>query len=414
MHTLFGSSVLPIIHCYLPPERPPKIEHILVSLKEAEELFLSLPTPPYDGDLRQPLLIIARSLEWLFTLSSNAATRRIVTAAVYGCFIEYWQLPCDGLMSYFRETPMSPSLRHFLQATPWPSMMNIAFTDILTQSSPQPPTSNPTKSSSRAWTGILDVLFCCSELSEGAFTTRFAQARLHSRLEQLTLAGRMQRNFRETLLRWGVSTGDISYICGVLYTAIKRIIFGSVQWSLDRGSSINEDLSIHGTPLMCACFMGFEDAVKLSIGNGADVNQVIEGGYYTNGACTPLTMCIAGLWNPEIGQFLLENGARINETFVFEGKYSTTLQYAAHVGNPGAVRCLLERGAAITPKIKDTLHRLNWVGASARRGYPGVKAESTEIEEIEGMLRAYASRTMYPHCLPTNLLGPVLTRKFLA
>ncbi|KAH8817823.1 hypothetical protein DL96DRAFT_1623445 [Flagelloscypha sp. PMI_526] len=439
MYTFFGSgrsSVFPIPRRYLPPKGP-KREQTLVSLKEAERLLLSISTPSYHTVITQPMLILAQSLEWLFTLSSNAATQRIVTAAVYGCFIEYWYLPHSDTGQHLRIWGMAPSLPRFLRATPWPSMMDIAFKNVLAQPAAQAHADDPTRSSSTAWIGFLDVLFYCSDSSDEAFPTQITQDKLSSTLMDLIRGNTLYGDLGEVLLRWGASTKYRNILKqGLLHAAIESNTIHNVRWLLDHGSPVNEVVSNRGTPLMEACYKGFVDAVKLLIETGADVNTVFKGAWFVSGACTPLTMGIAGSWKLEIGELLLENGARINEAFHFNGETGTPLQFAIHVRNSGAVRCLLERGAALTPTIKDNLPRLNWVSAFASLNVESVEIEEIlpaieeiegsllsvaeiegilpEIEEIEGILLWHASKTMKPHCIPTNQLGPVLNREFLA
>ncbi|KAH8817820.1 hypothetical protein DL96DRAFT_397466 [Flagelloscypha sp. PMI_526] len=432
-----GSYILPILDQYLPSLDPKsKNTTIFVSLKQAEAYLLGgyLYTP--NDVLSQSMQTMARSLTWLLTLSSNMATQRVVTAAVYGCVLDFWHWRADILEFHMSYSHVAPSLLKFLHATPWHRMVNIAFENTFDQAD----NLAPSRSSSKSYAGLLEILFRCSStsnrpllpdnsgevlfpdissgssqsnlsigsfrsaISSGSLQTPFPQYLLDSGLMSLLSKDTGRTNLRESLLRWGANIQyHNNYEGGFLHAAIGANNMENVRWLIEHNAPINEPLvGIYGTTLMSACYHGFVDAVKLLIEKGADVNRFFEGHEFLTG-CTPLTHSIAGQWKLEIGEMLLDNGARINEPFSWYWKPSNALQLAVEKGNPGAVRFLLERGAALTPQIKDTLHRVYYTFGSHE-----------DTAEIEGILREYASRTIKSHCLPKYRLGPVLSRDVLA
>ncbi|KAH8817753.1 hypothetical protein DL96DRAFT_1623248 [Flagelloscypha sp. PMI_526] len=388
-----GSSVFPVLHRYLPPEERPRMDDILVSLKEAEGILLSIPTAPYGDFLSQPMEIIANSLGWLFKLSNNIATQRIVTAALYGCFYEYWHLTADDV-AWRSQDGMSP-FYSFLQAIPWLSMVEVAFETAIDQPSDLAPPNNTTRSSLRTWINLLDIVFWYSKILGGSLPTPISSDELSGALMALMNKGARHVNLRDALLRWGANFQYCDrFGFGYLHAAIDAQNLENMHWLIDCGCPVNEPVGKYrGSPLMSACYKGFFDAVKLLIENGADVNAVVDSTFVFDGACTPLTISIAGKWTLEA--FVYE------EEFITET--GTALQLAARFGNPAAVRFCLERGAVLTPKIKDTLPRLDWIGGS-----------DAKKAEIEGMLRGYAGRTTIPYCLPIHQHGPILTQNRLA
>ncbi|KAH8817850.1 hypothetical protein DL96DRAFT_1504458 [Flagelloscypha sp. PMI_526] len=404
-----GSLLFPILHRYLPPGEP-KIEDILVSLKEAEMVLLNIPHSDTSDVLSQPMLIIARSFAWLFTLSNNIATRRIVTAALYGCFIEYWHFDLSSPAWRLWMIDENSPLCSFMQAFPLTSMAGVALENAINQVSHRASTDEPTRSSLRTWVGFLDIAFWCSEKCSRALPILLTQDELSKALMRLLHKPPEHGDLRNSILRWGANLQYRgAWGRSFLHAAISSKSLDHVRWVIDRHCPVNEPVvRFYGSPLMSACHGGFVGAVKLLIENGADVNKIATRNFFARGACSPLTMSVAGEWSLEIGELLLNAGARLNAEIPLEEGNGTALQFAAQVGNLGAVCLFLERGAILTPKIKDTLHRLDWIGGSNRR------SSDSENTKIEGILREYASRTIKRRCLPTTQLGPVLTRLFLA
>ncbi|KAH8809652.1 hypothetical protein DL96DRAFT_1821895 [Flagelloscypha sp. PMI_526] len=400
-----GSSILSILYPHLPPEKLKMndiLVDILVSLKEAESALLSAPDLPYDDFLSQRMLITARSLVWLFELSNNMATQRIATAAAYGSFIEHWDLIPNYPLYPSMRLDARPSLRSFFPSIPL-AMVEVAFESARDTAHNVTPADSATRSSLKTWIDFIDIMYQCSKNFSGAPPIPITQDKLNSTLNNLMFRIAGQDDLKDALLRWGADTHWHTPQGGFFHTAICAKSLDNVRWLINRHLPVDDPVSRYGSPLMTACYHGFVDAVKLLIKNGADVNKITEGNFFTKGASTALTMSIAGRWKPEIGAYLLDNGAQINEMFVVDGEPITALQFAAQFGSLGAVCFLLERGATFTPKIKDTLHRLDWIGGS------GLKKAG-----IEGMLREHASRTIRLHCLPESQLGPVLTQKYLA
>ncbi|KAH8817793.1 ankyrin repeat-containing domain protein [Flagelloscypha sp. PMI_526] len=299
------------------------------------------------------MLILAHSLVWLFKLSNNVATQRIVTATLYGCLVEYWNLPLNNLTWRLRMLVGMPSLITFLEATLQSSMVKIAFEILIDQVHERVPHDDHTKSSPGVWIGVLDVVFHCSKIPSGALPAPITRDELNRELSILMYAGMRQVDLKDPLLRWGA---DINY-CGhngdgFLHDAIRANNLDTVQCLIDHHCQIDE--------------------------------PVMEGASFRGGASSP------SKWNPDIVTFLLENGAHINETFPLEGRTSTPLQFAAEIGKPEAVRFLLEKGAVLSSKIKDTIHRLDWIGSSNSR------TTRAYISEIERMLLEHASRVIEP------------------
>ncbi|KAH8817805.1 hypothetical protein DL96DRAFT_1820543 [Flagelloscypha sp. PMI_526] len=312
----YGSRLnLPIVHRYLPIGKQ-RADDILTSLKHAEEILLSIPHSPFDQILCQPMGILARSLDWLFNLSNNGATRRIVTAALYGCFKEYWRLAVYRPMRilWSRDPPLS--LLSFLEFTSWPSMAEIAFenaTAVIHTSLPIED-STRTKSSMRTWVGIVDVLMRCSQMSDGISRSPITPFVVNRMLMKSMALKPVHHDLQDALLRWGANVNDLKGTSGLFHAAIRANNLENLQWLIDHDPSVDEHLNNDNlTPLMSACYRGFVDAVRLLIANGADADRVmVPRNINQNAPRNPLTLNIVGQYKHDILVQLLNCGAQLN------------------------------------------------------------------------------------------------------
>ncbi|KAH8818695.1 hypothetical protein DL96DRAFT_1820117 [Flagelloscypha sp. PMI_526] len=98
-------------------------EHVVSSLKEAEQSLLRQLS--IFGKLDTRNLATARSFEWLFTLSKNTSTQRIVAQAVYGYITETWvHASTKGEFDSFFSAPV---VRSFLECLPVSSLVSTAL-----------------------------------------------------------------------------------------------------------------------------------------------------------------------------------------------------------------------------------------------------------------------------------------------
>ncbi|KAH8824526.1 hypothetical protein DL96DRAFT_1558338 [Flagelloscypha sp. PMI_526] len=398
-----GSLIrFPILGRYLPKD--PKFGDVLASLKDAEKILLSIPHSRNDDYLSPSMLVLARSLEWLLTLSTNRATQRIVTLALHGCFKQFWELYLDPLPNGRLPLLKVPiNLSSFLKVTSWLPMAEVAFENAkVSSSTPTPSDDAVPEMSFRKWISILDVL---TQFHSTYASTSPAPIPRH--VANDTLLRLMMRNdcvqneIRNALLRWGADVNNLrpSGIPGPLHAAIKARNVDNVQWLLDHGALVNEPARYTwGTPLTAACKMSSLEIVKVLVENGADVNKSYG---IASFASNPLMSSLNRNDNLKIATFLLDKGAHVNPALV--GTQDTPLTRAVENRNPSAVHLLLQRGATLPMQLKENLCRMDWTDTPyATR------------DEIEGMLRQYASRTMKLACFPEHRHGSILSRNFLA
>lgn len=110
---------------------------------------------------------------------------------------------------------------------------------------------------------------------------------------------------------------------------------------IDRGADVNCRDAYDETPLHIACSEGNLEAVKLLIGNGADLEA--------KSSRWNESILLSGAHNPEIVKYLLKLGVAVN---VKNNSGETPLQKAAYYNRPKSVELLLKHGGKLESKEK--------------------------------------------------------------
>ncbi|KAH8817895.1 hypothetical protein DL96DRAFT_1560760 [Flagelloscypha sp. PMI_526] len=380
---------------YLPPGDWMRA-HVFTSLKHAEEVLFAIPSEPQDSTLSPRMMILARSFSWLFYLSKNKSTRRIVASALHGCLLEDW-----GALPPLRNLSIGPQLTLFLQTIPFSSIAEVAFTSVITfreEDKIQVPAA------------LLDILSdlhqILEQFSDLQFPSPFSQDTLDNALCQLMSLSSVHPDARKYLLQWGA---NVNYLANhpfprtPLSSAVRSGSLENVRWLLAEDASVNDFVSGR-TALMRACWAGHFAIAKCLIEYGANVNLV-------GLSSTALELALFGRDKPnfEFIDYLLDYGARLEESLSEPG--DTVLYRAVRAGEVEALRFLLRRGATVNSKLAHP-GNIPWL--------QNVSDDSRH--EIERMLREHRAKPSDHvesslkglHCLPHPPLSPVLCRQQLA
>ncbi|KAH8799246.1 hypothetical protein DL96DRAFT_1539284, partial [Flagelloscypha sp. PMI_526] len=334
-----STSTFSALSKYLPQGERNRTE-ILTSLKHAEEVLLGMPYIPFVRDsLAPPMAILAKSLVWLFTLSKNKSTRRIVAAALHGCLVEYWQN--DGFNS--------PDFLLFMEKVCFSSIAEAALDSVITLRD---------VNQLRVPIALLDDLFNRDRKYASSYALRSHQRSCPVSQESLdwALMSLMERSsvhphVRSSLVRWGANVHFNSYHPfhpSPLRRAIETGDLDNVRWLLEAKASVNNEHSngkvLGRTALIHACVKGHFDIAKYLVQQGSDVNRA--GTSPWGHVETPLVSALLNIKDEsdlEFIGYLIDCGANLKRRL--NGVHDTALGWAVKAKKVEVVRFLLERDA---------------------------------------------------------------------
>ncbi|KAH8799229.1 hypothetical protein DL96DRAFT_1638080 [Flagelloscypha sp. PMI_526] len=377
---------------YLPPGEWKKTD-VLTSLRHAEEVLLSIPHNTSGQTLSPSKSILARSFSWLFALSKNQSTRRIVAAALYGCLVDEW----DDYQNVFSNFP------RFMDMIPSSSIAECALQNFVAICD---------HNQLRVLIALLDVLFDRHRhFQNSAFHTVAALRPVSGKSLDIALLEYMRHpttdpSVRDSLVRWGADVNfqqPHSLYPSPLSTAIQTKNLDNVRWLISSGANVNL-LEDGWTPLMEACYHGHIGIARYLVEYGADVNVVGE--HFE--AFTALSLILVSS-NPDfefIGH-LLAQGARLNTRL--NAPDDTPFHRAVTAGKVEVVRFLLERGYHLGSTLEQT-YKIYWSPLVSHDH----RQEIMKLLEMHSMVDSRTGTFLRSQCLPYTVLSPVLSKKNLA
>ncbi|KAH8823218.1 hypothetical protein DL96DRAFT_1818972 [Flagelloscypha sp. PMI_526] len=386
----FGYEALPMsLRDHLP--RAWQRTELLTSLKRAEETLLRIPRNS------SPVFVTARSFRWLFTLSKNKTTQRIVAQALYGYLRDRW-IEYDAKGNYIC-LGATISLKQFLELIPVSSFATLALDSVV-----------PVKGRSHShplapFKGLLDVLIYLHTAFniECYIPHRMVNRRFLEHIRQR----QGDEDLRGSLLRWGadINFGGGSPLRRAAYSRDTKLM----KWLLQNGARVDdyesEQFATELTTLMTECSRGHLEEANILIEAGADVNLILPD---RNGVFqSPLSLTVSWEATPnlELIASLLHGGARVNQGL--HNKHDTVLYRAAQWIHVDAVRFLLEHGADVTAHQWCIYpQQIRWADL--------VIDDENAKSEIEGLLRNHASQQRVSYCLSSSRYPTVLSRFYLA
>ncbi|KAH8817669.1 hypothetical protein DL96DRAFT_1504329 [Flagelloscypha sp. PMI_526] len=374
---------------YLPHGEWKRTE-VIASLKHAEQIYLNISGLLQRSTLGPSHAMIARSFAWLFDLSLNKSTRRIVSEALHGYLSDGWALPPSHLLRFFNMIPFS-------------SIAETALENIFLPGDENRP---------RVFIALLDRLFN----DHWFLKTRFAsapppplsQASLDLALLSYAELPAVLPEVGKSLIHWGADANfdnQYGHPYSPLFMAITHNSLQKLQFLVAANADVN--LVTDGrTLLMWACVDCHIDIAKYLVQHGADANIVCHSVYESS---TVLTYTLSNLetFDFEFIGYLIDHGAYVDTRL--DGLNDTALYRVVRAGEVEAVRFLLEKGATVHAVLAQP-DKIEWresISESQRCEIETLLRKHSDIDSRTGTRRG-------TQCLSYIHLPPVLSRTHLA